>query len=149
MAGALCASGCLAAQPLPPKANPKPAAVADATPPPNTVAIDRRPRCGRAADEAQHDDSWLDTPELQRSVHALDEALKPFSASYLGVTMDGETQCARVVFDKDFKDYELVRQRLLGKIVPLKVVLQPSCSSRKQLANADRVRQPKRSRPGK
>lgn len=105
------------------------------------VTIDPRPRCGPAVDEVKdaNHDAWLKAPEIQRSVFVLNAALQGFESSNIGTTLDHGRHAVIVVFHADFHDWARIRQRLVGRIAPLEVVLQPSCYPRAKLAEAEQV----------
>lgn len=102
------------------------------------VTIDPRPRCGPALDETESY-NWLKPPDIQRSVSVLNGVLKDFERASIGSTLDNQHHAIIVVFHSDFHDYDRVRQRLVGRIAPLQVVLQPSCHSRAQLAEVEQA----------
>lgn len=142
----------------PPPAEAKPSAPPPSTPPPvrdappatglpaepervDHITIDPRPRCGPAVDEtadAKHE-AWLKAPDIQRAVHALNAALQGLENANIGSTLDNERRAVVVVFHSDFRDWKQVRERLVGRIAPLEVVLQPSCRSRAELAEAEQI----------
>jgi hypothetical protein len=105
------------------------------------VTIDPRPRCGPALDEAKDSehDAWLDTPEIQRSMFAVTTSLQGFASASIGTTVDHERRAVIVVFHTDFHDWARIRQRLVGRVAPLEVVLQPSCYPRAMLAEAEQL----------
>lgn len=105
------------------------------------VTIDPRPRCGPAAYEPEDGErtAWLKTPDIQRSVFAVNSALQGFERANIGQTLDHERHAVIVVFHSDFRDYDRVRQRLVGHVAPLEVVLQPSCYPRAKLAEVEQV----------
>jgi hypothetical protein len=105
------------------------------------VTIDPRPRCGPAVDEAEDAkrEEWLKAPEIQRAVQALHAGLQGFENANIGSTLDNDRRAVVVVFHSDFGDWKQVRERLAGRIAPLEVVLQPSCRSRAELAEAEQI----------
>jgi hypothetical protein len=105
------------------------------------VIIDPQPRCGPAIDDPKQpsESDWAATPAMQQSLMRLDQALEGVRSFSLGTALDHAQQRAMVVFYPDFHDYARVRSRLVGRVAPLVVVLQPSCHSRQVLDDANRV----------
>jgi hypothetical protein len=125
----------------------RPPAVAVDTNPParptriDGITIDPHPRCGPALDEPTDasQEAWRKAPEAERNLHALNTALHDLEHALVGIALDHERRAAIVVFHTDFEDYESVRQRLVGRIAPLEVVLQPSCYARAKLADVEQL----------
>lgn len=105
------------------------------------VTIDPHPRCGPAYDEhgQPEREAWLQSPDIQRGVAILNAVLEDYKQASLGTVLDNEHKAVVVVFHADFHDYDLIQKRLIGRIAPLEVVLQPSCYSRAKLAEVERA----------
>jgi sirohydrochlorin ferrochelatase len=110
-----------------------------------TVAVDTEPYCrkaeGLSADAdaeaaARPNHPWLSDAILQEKLRVLDEELKPYAPSLIGVTFENDPKTAVVVLYPSFTAYEELQAKLAPRVKPLPVVLRPGCHTSEQLAEA-------------
>lgn len=108
-----------------------------------TVAVKTEPYCRKsagagadaeAAERPNH--PWLADTKFQEKLRVLDEELKPYAASLVGVTFENEPETAVVVLYPSFTAYEELQAKLAPRVKPLPVVLRPGCHTAEQLAEA-------------
>jgi hypothetical protein len=110
-----------------------------------TVSFSTEPYCRKAAEvgasaeavaAARPNHPWLSPPALQAKLRVLEEELKPYEPSLIGVTFENEPQTAIVVLYPDFTAYEELQAKLAPRVKPLPVALRPGCHTSQQLAEA-------------